>query len=106
MLKVTQCYSSMKLALQLSVIGHWLSVSITSGFSQDLDKEICTAAQKKAEEEEVKREAQKRKKEEEERKEREEERKVREREKERTAREQARDRERGEHAWEKVWKAR
>ncbi len=34
--------------LQLSVIGQWLSVSITSGFSQDLDKEIGAAAQKKA----------------------------------------------------------
>ena len=77
-----------------SVIGHWLSVSITSGFSQDLDKEICAAAQKKAEEEKVRREAEKRKKEEE-RKEREEERKEGEREKEMTLREQVRERERG-----------
>ncbi len=66
-----------------SVIGHWLSVSITSGFSQDLDKEIRAAAQKKADEE---------KKEEEERKEREEERKRRERERERD-RERASERE-------------
>ncbi len=93
-LKVTQCHSSVKLALQFSVIGHGLSVSITSGFSQDLDKEICTAAQKKADEEKVRREAEKRQKEEE-RKEREEERKEKEREKERIAREQARERERG-----------
>ena len=70
------------IGVKASVIGHWLSVSITSGFSQDLDKQIFTAAQKKAEEEKVKREAKKRKKEEEERKESEE-RKVRERERER-----------------------
>jgi hypothetical protein len=41
-------------------MGHWLSVSITSEFYQDLDKEIG-AAQKKAEEEKVNRDAEKRK---------------------------------------------
>jgi hypothetical protein len=49
-LKVTQCYRSVYLALQLSAIGLWLSVSITSGFSQDLDKDIGAAAQKREKE--------------------------------------------------------